>query len=245
MNWLEHFVSARYGHLGTPASPQTHGLVLTSGWRYDLLLWLGNLVVGGKWQQLRQRTADLAQLHTGETVLDVGCGTGTLALLAKPRVGHTGQVCGIDPSASMIARAQRKAVQHGLAIDFQVGLIERIPFPDRSFNVVLSTFMMHVLPDDLKRQGLAEIARVLKPGGRLLVVDTKRPETAEARRAHMVHVGPWQSGVQDQPALMAAAGFVQIEQGDIDIGVSRLPEIGFALGRKSAPDRGHGGTLDE
>jgi SAM-dependent methyltransferase len=219
MDWLEHFVSARHGHLGTPASPQTRGLVLTSGWRYDLLLWLGNLAVGGKWQQLRQRTADLAQLRPGETVLDVGCGTGMLALLAKPRVDHTGQVCGIDPSASMIARSQRKAVQHGLAVDFQVGLIEQIPFPDRSFDVVLSTFMMHVLRQrtaDLKHKGLVEIARVLRPGGRLLVVDTKRPETTEARPARMVHVGPWQSGVQDQPALMAAAGFVQIGQGDID-----------------------------
>ena len=93
--------------------------------------------------------------------------------------------------------------------------------------------MMHQLPDDLKRQGLAEIARVLKPGGRLLVVDTRRPEAHDGRPARPVHSGPWQSGIQDQPALMQAAGFSQIERGAIETGEPRMPEIGFALGRIS------------
>jgi ubiquinone/menaquinone biosynthesis C-methylase UbiE len=93
--------------------------------------------------------------------------------------------------------------------------------------------MMHVLPDDLKRQGLAEIARVLKAGGRLLVVDFKRPEQEKERPARPVHIGPWQSGIQDQPPLMQAAGFVQIEQGEIETGDMRLPEIGFVLGKIS------------
>ena len=75
----------------------------------------------------------------------------------------------------MIARANRKAVRRDLAIKFQIGVIEQLSFPDQSFDVVLSTFMMHHLPDDLKRRGLAEIARVLKPGGRLLVLDMKGP----------------------------------------------------------------------
>jgi ubiquinone/menaquinone biosynthesis C-methylase UbiE len=195
---------------------------------------LGNLVLGGKWQALRQMTADLAQLNPGETVLDVGCGTGTLALVAKQRVGETGRVSGIDPSAQMIARARWKAARQGLAIDFQVGVIEQLAFPHQTFDVVLSSFMMHQLPDDLKRQGLAEIARVLKPGGRLLVVDTRRPAEHQGRPARPVHVGPWRSGVQDQPLLMQAAGFSQIEHGTLETGSTRLPEIGFALGRMNA-----------
>ncbi|MGI8586320.1 MAG: class I SAM-dependent methyltransferase [Chloroflexia bacterium] len=196
------------------------------------MLWLGNIVLWGKWQALRRMTADLAQLHPGEVVLDVGCGTGTLALAAKQRVGETGRVSGIDPSVQMIARARRKAARRALEIDFQVGVIEQLAFPDQSFDVVLSTFMMHQLPDDLKRQGLVEIARVLKPGGRLLVVDTRRPGEQQGRSARLVHTGRWNSGIQDQPALMKEAGFSQIETGEMETGESRLPEIGFALGRK-------------
>jgi ubiquinone/menaquinone biosynthesis C-methylase UbiE len=140
--------------------------------------------------------------------------TGTLALVAKQRVGATGRVAGIDPAPPMIARARRKAARRGLAIDFQVGVIERLPFPDRAFDVVLSSLMMHHLPDALKQQGLREVARVLKPGGRLLVLDAKRP------------AGPWQSGIQDLPVLMRAAGFSRIDTGE-----ARFLGLGFALGR--------------
>jgi len=171
----------------------------------------------GREQAFRQRIADLARLQPGEIVLDVGCGTGTLAMVARQRVGEIGRVAGIDPSPQMIARASRKAVRRGLAIDFQVGVIEHLSFPDQSFDVVLSTFMMHHLPDDLKRRGLAEIARVLKPGGRLLVLDMKGP------------AGPWKSNIADQPALMKEAGFSQVETGETRF--SGFLGLGFALGR--------------
>ncbi len=105
-------------------------------------------------------------------MLDVGCGTGTLALEARERVGITGRVCGIDPSRQMIAYARRKAAGRSLSVDFQLGVVEHLAFPDRSFDVVLCTWMIHHLPTDDKRQGLAEMARVLKPGGRLLLVDS-------------------------------------------------------------------------
>lgn len=150
------------------------------------------VVTLGREQAFWQRIADLARLQAGEMVLDVGCGTGSLPMVARQRVGPTGRVCGIDPSAQMIARAHRKGARGGLAIDFQVGVIEQIAFPDQSFDVVLSTFMMHHLPDDLKRQGLAEIAHVLKPRGRLLVLDMKGP------------VGPWKSSIRDQHVLMSS-----------------------------------------
>ncbi len=207
MQWLTHFVNARHGQMGTASGEQTRGLIITSAWRYDLLLWVGNLITRGKWQALRQTTADLAQLHVGERVLDVGCGTGTLALIAKQRVGATGHVSGIDPSAQMIARARRFAARRGLPIDFQVGVIEHLAFPDQSFDV--------------------------EPGGRLLIVDTKRPEEHNGRPARPIHTGPWNSGIQDQPALMQAAGFSQMETGELETGTPRLPEIGFALGRIS------------
>ncbi|MBO0781769.1 MAG: class I SAM-dependent methyltransferase, partial [Ktedonobacteraceae bacterium] len=150
------------------------------------------------------------------------------------RVGATGRVCGIDPGPKQITRARNKAARRGLSIDFQVGVIEKLAFPDQSFDIVLSTFMMHMLPDDLKRQGLEEIVRVLKPGGRLLIVDTRRPEERQGRSERPVHTGPWNSGIQDQPQLLKEAGFSQIESGEIEVGEKRLPEIGFVLGRKGS-----------
>ena len=196
------------------SAPQTRGFVWNWARRYDLLM---GFVTLGREQAFRQRIADLARLQPGEIVLDVGCGTGTLAMVARQRVGEIGRVAGIDPSPQMIARASRKAVRRGLAIDFQVGVIEHLSFPDQSFDVVLSTFMMHHLPDDLKRRGLAEIARVLKPGGRLLVLDMKGP------------AGPWKSNIADQPALMKEAGFSQVETGETRF--SGFLGLGFALGR--------------
>src|SRR5207248_11085978 len=142
-----------------------------------------------------------------------GCGTGALAMATYPRVGATGRVVGVDPGPKQISRARAKARRAGLPIDFQVGVIERLPFPDRSFDVVLSTFMMHMLPEEVKRQGIVEIARVLKPGGRLLIVDTRRPEGQSERP---VHTGPFNSGIQDQPALLKEAGFTQIESREIE-----------------------------
>lgn len=214
------------------ASKATQGHVINLGWRYDLMLWWMNLVSRGGWQEILPRIADLAQFQPGETVLDVGCGTGTLALKAYARIGVTGHMFGIDPGPKQIVRARAKAERASLPIDFRVGVIEQLAFADQSVDVVVSTFMMHTLPDDLKRQGLAEIARVLKLGGRLLVVDFKRPEEHQGPSERPVHTGPWQSGVQDQPALMAEAGFSQIESGELETASTRLPEIGFTRARK-------------
>lgn len=199
---------------GDESAPQTRGFVWNWAKRYDLLV---GVVTFGREQAFRRRIADLARLQPGEEVLDVGCGTGTLALVARQRVGAIGSVSGIDPSLQMIAQARRKATQRKLAINFKVGVIEQLDFPDQSFDVVLSTFMMHHLPDDLKRRGLREVVRVLKPGGRLLVIDMKGS------------VGPWKSRIADQHVLMKEAGFSQVEMGQARL--SGIPGLGFALGR--------------
>ncbi len=218
---------------GEVSSKATQGYIINLGWRYDLILWWYNFQSRGKWQELLPRIADLAQFQPGETVLDVGCGTGTSTIIAKQRVGAAGRVSGIDPGPKQIARARSKAGKTGLSIDFQIGVVEQLAFPDHSFDVILSTFVMHAVPDDLKRRGLAEMARVLKPGGRVLIVDFKRPEEHENQAGRPVHTGPWNSGVQDQTALMKEAGFSRVESGEIETGSTKLPEIGFARARKS------------
>src|SRR6266487_2913342 len=165
---MHSFARHRHSRSGEAPTKDTKGLVLNGGWRYDLMGWfIDTFVFRGQWRELRQRTANLAQLHPGEQVLDVGCGTGTLAIEVARQVGRAGCVAGVDPGIQQIARACAKAARRHVPIDFQICIIEQLPFPDQTFDVVLSTLMMHHLPTPLKRQGLAEIARVLKPGGRL------------------------------------------------------------------------------
>jgi ubiquinone/menaquinone biosynthesis C-methylase UbiE len=198
---------------GEAQADSTRGSVMNLGWRYDLMVWFfDTFVLRGTLRKLRLRTADLAQLQPGEAVLDVGCGTGALALEAYKRVGATGRVCGIDPGPQQVARARSKAERASLPIDFQIGVIEQLAFPDQSFDVVLSTLMMHHLPDDLKRLGLAEIARVLKPGGRLVIVDFKHAEEQQGQPAQL---GASSLGLQDLPRLLKEAGFSQMENGEI------------------------------
>ncbi len=148
-------------------APETRGMSLN--WAapfYDA--WCARFGLG---EPFRAETLRHAALRPGERVFDVGCGTGVLARLAALAVGPTGRVVGIDPAPRMIARAQENAAREGSRGDFKLGVIERLPFEDRSFDVVLASLMIHHLPPDLKREGLREVHRVLKPGGRLVVVD--------------------------------------------------------------------------
>lgn len=136
--------------------------------RYDALVWLLTL---GRERAFRERLIGLAGVEPGESVLDVGCGTGTLAVLAKSRVGPGGRVHGIDPSPEMIARAKRKAVKAGADVEFETGFVQALPYPEARFDVVLSTLMMHHVPRAARHACVGEIRRVLKPTGRALIVD--------------------------------------------------------------------------
>ena len=211
----------------------TNGLILKGGWRYDLHGWLfDTCVFRGKGRELRQRAAILARLQPGDQVLDVGCGTGTLALDVQCRVGSAGRVVGIDPGQEQIARARAKAARHHLPIAFQIGVIEQLAFPDQTFDVVLSTLMMHHLPASLKAQGLAEIARVLKPGGRLVIADFTRKQERRGQAARF-HAGG--SGLHELAALVADAGFAQVEIEELrPPRFSAFPGAGFVRAYKGS-----------
>jgi ubiquinone/menaquinone biosynthesis C-methylase UbiE len=226
---------APHGDKTTNTSPAraTKGLILKGGWRYDLHGWLlDTFTFRGQGRQLRRKAVALAGLLPGEQVLDVGCGTGTLALEIQRRVGSTGRVVGIDPSAEQIARAHAKAARRRVPVEFQIGAIERLAYPDQTFDVVLSTLMMHHLPAGLKRQGLAEIARVLKPEGRLVLADFMRKQERRGRAARFHARG---SSLQELAALVRNAGFEQVETEEVrPARFSAFPGAGLLTARKLA-----------
>src|SRR5262245_38645331 len=151
---------------------QTEGRFVHGASFYDTLV---NLMTFGQIRRLRQMTVEQAQIVTGQSVLDVGCGTGAVTIPAKIKVGNTGTAAGIDPDPAMISVARQKAKHANLDVDFRVGVIESLPFADASFDVVTSSLMMHHLPENLRVKGLAETFRVLKSGGSVLIAEMKRP----------------------------------------------------------------------
>lgn len=138
---------------------------------------------------IKRRVLARAEIASGEEVLDVGCGTGTLAVAAA-RAAAGVKVTGLDADASILTRARRRAAEAGLGIRFDEGTSTALPYPDASFDVVLCTLMLHHLPDDAKRQTANEIARVLRPGRRLVVADPGRPQDPLMRIAVLLTVQP-------------------------------------------------------
>ncbi len=199
-------------------------LVLHSPRMYDILV---KIATRGRESAFRQKVIDLARLKPGESVLDVGCGTGTLAIAAKRRVSSDGKVYGIDASPEMIARAAGKARKAGLEIDFRNESIAALPYSDWQFDVVLSTVMLHHLSRRVREAGIREIRRVLKPDGRVLIVEFDFSRT-EHRRGLVAHLHRRHGHVSSDKvlALLKDAGLNVVENGDFDVG---LRDLHFAL----------------
>jgi ubiquinone/menaquinone biosynthesis C-methylase UbiE len=229
---MHSFARHRPSRASKASATETKGLIGSGGWRHDLMEWfIDTFVFRGQLGELRLRTTTLARMQPGDAVLDVGCGTGTLAMEVARRVGRAGRVAGVDPGTEQIARARAKAARRHVPIEFQIGVIEQLPFPDQTFDVVLSTLMMHHLPNALKRQGLAEIARVLKPGGRLVIADFKRKQERQGQAARF-HAGG--SNMQDLAALVSDAGFSEVETEEMRLPrFSAFPGAGFVRAHKS------------
>ena len=186
----------------------------------------------GREHILRKLTVDLAQVKSGDQVLDVGCGTGTLSLAAKQKVGPTGKVFGIDVLPQMVEISQRKAAEAGVEITFQLGSIDDIPFPPNQFDVVLCSFMIFHMSEAVRSQGIKEIQRVLKPEGRLLVLDIAPPSNPIQRAiANLFFGGFMQHRMQELLPSLEASGFSEIEVGTARFRVFFLSLISFVRAR--------------
>jgi ubiquinone/menaquinone biosynthesis C-methylase UbiE len=136
---------------------------------------LKRLLEFGRERAFREDMLQLAALSPGESVLDVGCGTGTLALAACKYIGPTGSIYGIDASPEMIAQARAKARKRRMNVSFENAAAEALPFPEARFDAVFLTLMLHVLPSNVRQDAVDEIRRVLKPAGRVVIVEFAEP----------------------------------------------------------------------
>jgi len=146
---------------------------------YDPFLW----ILGA--DKAKQPLIEQAKIKGGLRVLDIGCGTGSMAILIK-RTHPDTEVVGIDPDPAALSVAQRKAKRARLPVEFDRGFADHMPYADASFDRVFSSFMFHHLATDEKTATLAEIRRVLKPGGSLHLLDFVRE--------HSVHSGKPEHG---------------------------------------------------
>lgn len=156
----------------------------------------------------------LADIHAGETVIDLGSGAGIDCFLAAQKVGPSGHVIGIDMTEAMIRKSRENAAQGGHAnVEFRVGQIEEMPVADNTADVIISNCVINLAPD--KARVFAEIFRVLKPGGRFVVSDIVATGTIpEADRKDMELWAGCIAGALEKSKylqIVRDAGFVDLD----------------------------------
>ncbi len=186
----------------------------------------------GRERILRNETVQLAQIQPGDHVLEVGCGTGTLSLAAAQQAGPTGKVYGIDMIPQMIELSRGKAAQAGADITFQLGSIDDIPFPANQFDAVMCSFMIFHMSEGVRQKGIQEIYRVLKPGGRLLVLDLTPPAAPVQRAiANTFFGGFMQHDLRELLPLLQTTGFTGVEIAPAKFRVFFLSLISYVRAR--------------
>lgn len=168
-------------------------------------------------RHFKRELIDQATIHRRHRVLDLACGTGTLSIMIKQRYPEQ-EVFAIDGDPAILSIAERKARNGGVALHFDQGLSQALPYPDAHFDRLLSSLFFHHLSWDDKQRTAAEIMRVLKPGGELHVADWGMPANSLMRAAFRpVQWLDGYSNTQDNAAgklmpLILQAGFVDVTE---------------------------------
>jgi ubiquinone/menaquinone biosynthesis C-methylase UbiE len=142
---------------------------------YDLLMRLGM-----REDAFKRRLVDQAGIQPGMRLLDLGCGTGTLVILAK-RLHPEAEIVGLDGDPEILAIARAKAAKAGVDVALDHSLASQLPYPDGSFDRVLTSLVIHHLSAEDKRRAMAEVCRVLRPGGEFHIADFGPPRGVYAR----------------------------------------------------------------
>ncbi|MBW2268487.1 MAG: methyltransferase domain-containing protein [Deltaproteobacteria bacterium] len=164
-------------------------------------------------ERIKETLIEAADIRPGQRVLDLGCGTGTLALMIRERCPEA-EVIGLDPDPKALAIARSKAERAGAAVEWRQGFADDLPFEDGSFDRVVSSLVFHHLPPDVVRAALPELRRVLEPGGSVWVLDLSHGGT-HGLHGLLARFASHQHGDEDVagqlPTLMEGAGLLAAE----------------------------------
>jgi len=205
-------------------SLETEGNVIHWAGLYDLMV---NRVFGRLSRRLRLGALQQAGIKPGASILDFGCGAGDLAFEAERLTEGASQIVGIDPSPEMVKVARQKAAKRTSKVQFQVEAAEKLSFPAGTFDAVISSFVLHHLPENLQNDAFRELKRVLKPGGLFFAIDMKPSRTIVIRLHGHLQDGEDApgNGLKRAAARLTALGFTNVE-----VGNTPSKSIGFVRG---------------
>ena len=190
---------------------------------YDPLVTL----LGGN--RSRRELIEQASITSGQRILDIGCGTGSFAVLLMRQRADV-EVIGLDPDPKALRRAKAKATRAAVSIQFDQGFADQLPYESRSFDRVFSSLMFHHLDEQTQQRTLTEVLRVLKPGGSFHLLDfasndhSSHPDSHESSshrshslHSHLMHLFHPRNRLQDNSdagilGLMTGAGFPNVQK---------------------------------
>jgi ubiquinone/menaquinone biosynthesis C-methylase UbiE len=182
--------------------------------RYDLV---AAVFFGGRRRHVFRQLAAASGVRPGDRVLDVGCGTGYFTRVMARAVAPRGTAQGVDPDVDAITHARRHT-QHLANCTFATGTAQALDTPDGSYDVVVSSLMIHHLPEALRPQAIGEMFRALRPGGSILIAEFRPPASRIGRRlitALTGHHAMAENRVDLLEPMIRKAGFERLHSGDL------------------------------